>query len=1184
MITKKTPIKIKHEYKDTEGRWLILQTSISEQSINLINIYAPNTDSSKFFADICERIVSLDNNHIIGGDSNLVLNIENDKKGGQPTTHKKSLEVLNRYIELEGLSDIWRLQNPESKVYTWGMATKAAVYSRLDFFLVSNQILKQIPSSGISPAYISDHAIPFLIFQIGNERRGPGFWKFNVSLLENSDYIEQVQMIIKTELEKNYDSNVFKWEMIKLEVRGFTVKYSARKKKSCENLIQVLEHKLKWLESELVAEDIHGTKIFSHESVLQELEKVKSDLNDILEYQAQGARIRTRTNWLNYGEKNCAYFFNLEKYNYISRNCFKLRDEKGNIVTNPKQILDIQARFYEQLYKSDKVEIDENYLSDLEFNKLSDQQQQEIDKEITSIEIHQAIKQLKKGKCPGNDGINIEWYECFYEQLKPFLLTLFREISRYGLPDTSKRGIVSLLEKVNRDQLEIKNWRPLSLLNCDGKIYAKILANRMYTVINDIVSKDQYGFIRNRYIGENLLELISTIDYCRKNKLDTLAISLDLEKAFDKVEWNVLLKILEFFNFGPNFRHMVKMLFQDTTSCTINNGYTSYYFQLERALRQGCPFSPAFLLLAEILGQKIKQNKNIKGIQIPNGNTKKTAQYADDLWAVIIDEERSANALISTINDFAANTGLRANYDKTQIMRISSCNANARYYSLRQLIWSDHINVLGIDVYNNPDNNVRNYLTLVEKIANIYNNWSVRTLTPIGKILVVNTLAISQMIYKLFVVVSPHEPLFKRLKEMTRNFIWDGKQPLIAYDKLTQDIKNGGLRLTDLKTRDIAIKTTWVGKSIQHCIEEPTDWMALANTFMPLDIPDMWEANLKPSDINRLNIGSSIWKSILLAWAKINYHNPSTETDILNEMLCYNSHITIQSAVIDGGRLRKAGIKYLRDIVDMQHRQFLSFKQLQWEFGTDIGTFLEYNALIIAIPQAWVSKVKMLQTPDTETEQNISLLSTIENKPSTSRYIYELLISRMNVSDGGRLVWSNQFNIIIDIDDWHKIRQNSYYATNYPKLRYFQVRLLSGKLITKVKRAKWDKTLDPRCPLCEVAETVLHILWECRKAHKLWRNLEKWSNYMMKIKLVISCQELIFNNYKGSQRQMVNTLTLIGKQYLYACTCMKEEPRFSVYLSKVTSVYYAEKQLAYQSGKIRKHERKWKPLQRALDH
>ena len=123
------------------------------------------------------------------------------------------------------------------------------------------------------------------------------------------------------------------------------------------------------------------------------------------------------------------------------------------------------------------------------------------------------------------------------------------------------------MEKPQKDLLWLKSWRPLSLLNCDGKIYSKILANRMYSVLPQITHLDQTGFMADRSIGQNLLDLVSAIEIPEYYDISSLLISVDFEKAFDTVDWDRMHKIFEFFNFGPVFRNMVKLLYKDITSC-----------------------------------------------------------------------------------------------------------------------------------------------------------------------------------------------------------------------------------------------------------------------------------------------------------------------------------------------------------------------------------------------------------------------------------------------------------------------------------------------------------------------------------------------------------------------------------------------------------------------------------------
>ena len=107
----------------------------------------------------------------------------------------------------------------------------------------------------------------------------------------------------------------------------------------------------------------------------------------------------------------------------------------------------------------------------------------------------------------------------------------------------------------------VKNWRPLSLLNADYKILVKAIAFRMKIVVHKIIHSDQTGFISGRNIGENLVKLISIIEYCEENDLPALLISIDFEKAYDYVEWPAVEYAFKFFNLGEKMIHYVKTLY-----------------------------------------------------------------------------------------------------------------------------------------------------------------------------------------------------------------------------------------------------------------------------------------------------------------------------------------------------------------------------------------------------------------------------------------------------------------------------------------------------------------------------------------------------------------------------------------------------------------------------------------------
>ena len=117
---------------------------------------------------------------------------------------------------------------------------------------------------------------------------------------------------------------------------------------------------------------------------------------------------------------------------------------------------------------------------------------------------------------------------------------------------SQKRGLFVTIPKKDKNPLFLKNWRPISLLNVDYKIIAKVIASRVKSVLPSIISEDQTGFLKDRFIGENIRTLFDLIDYTQEKRLPGLLLFLDFEKAFDSLEWSFLYNSLKKFNFINN--------------------------------------------------------------------------------------------------------------------------------------------------------------------------------------------------------------------------------------------------------------------------------------------------------------------------------------------------------------------------------------------------------------------------------------------------------------------------------------------------------------------------------------------------------------------------------------------------------------------------------------------------------
>ena len=222
-----------------------------------------------------------------------------------------------------------------------------------------------------------------------------------------------------------------------------------------------------------------------------------------------------------------------------------------------------------------------------------------------------------------------------------------------------RRAIISLLAKKEKDRLFLKNWRPISLLNVDYKILAKAPANRLTKFLPLLIDEDQTGYVKQRFIGNNIKIIEDIMIYTKQNNVKGIMLTIDFEKAFDSLKWSYLDKSLENFNFGFKFRSYVKTLYNEICASVLNNGHISKWCSINRGVRQGCPLSLyLFIIAVETLANWIRTDNNIRGICIHNTEIKIT-QLADDTTCFVI------QSLITIFKDFEKCSGLKMNIDKT---------------------------------------------------------------------------------------------------------------------------------------------------------------------------------------------------------------------------------------------------------------------------------------------------------------------------------------------------------------------------------------------------------------------------------------------------------------------------------------------------------------------------------------
>lgn len=178
------------------------------------------------------------------------------------------------------------------------------------------------------------------------------------------------------------------------------------------------------------------------------------------------------------------------------------------------------------------------------------------------------------------------------------LLAVFQEAGEVGhLPPSMREATVVLILKPEKDPSLPVSYHPISLLAVDIKLPAKVLANRLSTVVAKIVHDDQTGFMPNKSTAINLRRLCLNLQLSSGDTGSRAILSLDAAKAFDSVEWNFLWAVLSKLGIGPKFFSWVRFLYSAPVARIQINGLLSEPFALHRGTRQGCPLSPLLFAL-----------------------------------------------------------------------------------------------------------------------------------------------------------------------------------------------------------------------------------------------------------------------------------------------------------------------------------------------------------------------------------------------------------------------------------------------------------------------------------------------------------------------------------------------------------------------------------------------------------
>lgn len=796
-----------------------------------------------------------------------------------------------------------------------------------------------------------------------------------------------------------------------------------------------------------------------------------------------------------------------------------------------------EQRYFEKIYKeepSSPSSLEDFPLQKEDLPQVSDSHRYIANLPFSPRDFHTALKQLNKNKSPGSDGLTPEFYLAFWDVLAdPYYQCFLFSLQDGKLSQEQRVGIISLVPKRSGDRTKLSNWRPITLLNTDFKIFSKALANKIQPCIGDVIAEDQTGFIRGRTIATNILNIQTVIDYVNITDSSGILLSVDNTKAFDKVRWSIIHKALEMFGFGEAIISAVRLLFSEIKTCIYNSGFSSDYFSPSCGIRQGCCCSPSlFVIAVELLAILVRRADNVKGITVAD-QQKKISHYADDA-TFFIKEPSSLRNLIKLLESFATHSGLKINNSKSHIILLGNhLHPPSQVQGIRIV---DSVTILGITVANNMTEDMQyrlNFQQKLEKIRSICNTWWHRNLSLKGKVVLINSLLISILQYPCTCTATPTR-VIEEFRTIIIDFLWNHGRSKISYNLMIQDIQHGGLRLADLESRNKVIHLNWV-KYLWNHPTSVTARMIQEN----VGIQNMEHILLCKSDHTLLLENRQLFlRQIFKTWTKLHISPPASQPDVQAELLWYyNKYIQVGMQTLFWKKWNDAGIMHINDLLHDAEPRFCTSEEMRNKFGIST-TFLEILQLRTAIPAQWKRKLTGTAT------QNLANAPSVHDSEDTSvnilrkssKQLYLIIVRFKKPPVPSQAKWNEIFPISEETrgEYWAEIYKRPNAVGRDTKLQSFQLRLCHRILPCNKFLKNIRIRQDDKCSYCQNQDSIQHFLFLCPPTRAFWKTVCSWLETQVEIQMDMSTRAFLFGvPLIRPQDKVVNFLLLFFKFYIY---------------------------------------------------
>lgn len=794
----------------------------------------------------------------------------------------------------------------------------------------------------------------------------------------------------------------------------------------------------------------------AHAGLIKLRKKLQHELEAILYQEEVWWFQKSREDWINSGDRNTRYYHTATNTKRSRSNIIHLKDDQGNWIQDNEGMRKMWYEYFSAIFSHDRqAGTPTEYIVD--FPRLDTTDWEYVAADFSPEDVKKAVQDMAPLKAPGPDGLHTLFYQREWSIVGESRVRLVNDFMHTGnLPEGINDTLVALIPKVPNPE-RVSEFRPISLCNVNYKIITKAMTTRIKEVMRSLVGQEQSSFVRERQITDNIIIYQEVMHgfHKKKGKKGMMAIKIDLEKAYDRLSWNFLKDTLQKAGFNDAWVRGTMTCVSTSRLSILWNGEGSDWILLTGGIRQGDAISPyLFVLCIERLCHSIKEARDSgwwRGISLDSyGPILTHLLFSNDMVLFAEAAEDQVLVIKQCLDDFCRASGQRDSYEKSQIFFSANTEEGTMHRIIEQLSINqtrDMGRYLGVQsIHGRTTSSI--FTPPLEKMDARLEGWRSKNLSLAGRHVLAQAVLATIPYYTMQTTTMP-KAVCEAIDKKIRNFLWGNKDGasrihLINWDITTRSKKYGGIGLRKTKEMNNAFltKLSWRMKT-----EGNNLWVNVLKHKYMRNREGRQETRGKRGE-------SNLWRG-----------------------LCDTNHILDE------------GVRY-----KIHNGQGASFWKDIW---------LGEEALLTWVPNNLSEDMTEGRVSDYWIQGEGWRWSAIGEKiPAEIRHKLKATTINQEDDEGDVIFWAHSESGNFSISSaYNRINGNASVFQDHGWKNLWKVKAPSrmimflwlvrhGRIMMNDERRRRNMTPDGYCPLCaNVPETVEHVIRECRRARKVWREL-----------------------------------------------------------------------------------------------